>query len=803
MFATIGNLLTRYWAAVLVAWAIVLAATFFYAPSASHVLIGDDSGFLSETVPSRRAIATIQSNFDKPPAMSIAAIVVERPGGLTGSPPTATQPTRSDSDWEYLAVLTARLAQRAGASHWSMLSPADPSQDYLRSNMVAASGRAAVIRIDLPGGFASREAFEAVDWIERAVAETRPPPGLNVAITGTASYGRDSNTAAEASLHRTTWACVIAVVLILLITYRALPAAGIALVTVTVAVIVSVSIVAIGGAMGFSISMLVQIFTIVVGYGAGVDFSLFFLSRYHEELGGHNGDFTRAVRRDAILRALVGAGPAIVAAAATVAAGLFLTYFATFRVFHSAGPAVAISIVLSCLASLTLTPVLAYLIGARTFWPRRIGTTTGGADLPNRFWDAVAAFAVRRHVYILVLGLAALAPLAVLGWREHKVYDTLAELPQEDQSIRGAAMFRRYFPIGEMSPVQIVVELDRPLSEADWAAVAMAVDARLQAMPQVQQVRSLAHPLGLKRVEITPKQVMQLMGQKPAPTPAPTPAPGGGFNLLAGAGKLFGGLASGLAAGSPEVKNARLQFQNEVLPRHVGQRRTAGLWEVALEYPPYSNQAMDSLDPLAQAVLDAMRQVPQAAGASPRVQVAGDTALMNDLRQVTNHDFWFVGALVVAAVIVIVTLLIRDLPVALFVMLATILSYGAALGLTSWAFGLAFGVVGLDWKVNFSLFVILVAVGQDYNLFMLTRIMQNRRTLPLRPSVQAAVARTGSIISCCGLIMAVTLGSLASSPLRLLQELGVAFIVGLLIDTFLVRPLMVPAFVLLLRRLKH
>jgi RND superfamily putative drug exporter len=113
-----------------------------------------------------------------------------------------------------------------------------------------------------------------------------------------------------------------------------------------------------------------------------------------------------------------------------------------------------------------------------------------------------------------------------------------------------------------------------------------------------------------------------------------------------------------------------------------------------------------------------------------------------------------------------------------------------------------FGITGPDWKVEFFLFVILVAVGQDYNLFMLTRIMEERRTQPLQPAVQAAIARTGSIISYCGLTMAATLGSLVASPLRLLQELGVAFMVGLLIDTFLVRPLMVPAFILVFRRMR-
>jgi RND superfamily putative drug exporter len=780
---------------VLAVWAIVLTSMLLVAPSTSSVRSEDDSGFLPDSVPSRRAIDTIQSNFDKPPAMSIAAVVVERPGGLTGSPPTATQPARSDSDWGYIARVTARLEERSRKSHWSLMSPADPNQAYLRSNLVGAEDRAAVIKVDLPTGFASREAFEAVAWIEKAAAEERPSAGLNVAVTGSASYGRDSNNAAETSLKRTTWVCIIAVVMILLITYRALPAAAISLVTVTVAVVVAISIVAVGGALGWSVSMLVEIFTIVVGYGAGVDFSLFFLSRYHEELGGHGGADTRAGRRDAIIRALAGTGPAIVAAAATVAAGLSLMYFAKFRVFHSAGPAVAVSIILSCLASLTLAPVLAYLVGSRAFWPRRIEAASGGTDSPNGIWDRVAAVAVRRRVPILLLGLTVLVPLAGYGWRAGKVYDTLADLPRTDQSVRGAAMFQRHFPVGEMSPVQVLIQLDRPLSEADWAAVAMAVDRKLRGMPQVQQVRSLAHPLGLKGIELSPGQVSLLAATGPATMPSQAGPAGGLFQ----AGNLLAGLARSL----PEWKELRSRFQEEVLPRHVGRGRKAGLWEVALSQLPYSNQALDSLGPLSRAVREAILETPQAASASPRVLMAGDTALMNDLRQVTNHDFWFVGALVVAAVVFIVTLLIRDLPVALFVMLATILSYGAALGLTSWAFHLAFGTVGLDWKVDFSLFVILVAVGQDYNLFMLTRIMEKRRRLPLAPAVQASIARTGSIISYCGLIMAATLGSLASSPLRLLQELGTAFIIGLLIDTFLVRPLMVPAFILVFKRMNR
>ncbi|MFA6134494.1 MAG: MMPL family transporter [Phycisphaerae bacterium] len=796
MFDALGKFVARHWAAVLAAWMAVLVAMLLIAPPTGKVRSQNDSAFLPESVPSRWAVEAIESKFDRPPALSVAAVVIERVGGLTGLPQAAMQGVEPDSDWLYLVRLTARLQERSRQSHWALLSPADPCQYLLRSVLVSPSERAAVIKIDLPCGFVSRDAFEAVDWIERAVTEAGPPTGLNVAVTGSASYGRDSNNASEISLKRTTWVCVIAVILILVITYRALPAAGISLVAVTAAVVVSISILGIGSNHGWSVTVLVEIFTIVVGYGAGTDFSLFFLSRYREELGRCRGDQTQADRREALSWAMEGTGPAIVASAGTVAAGLSLMYFATFRVLHTTGPAIAIGIALACISSLTLAPALVCLLGSRTFWPRRIPATPNGADSSRGPWNRLAAFAVRRHVPILIIGLIALAPLAVSGWRQQVVYDTLTQLPQSDPSIRGARMFTRHFPIGEMSPVRIMVQLPRPLSEAEWTAVALAVDGRLAAMPQVQTVRSLSHPLGLKGPEISPQEVSFLTAPA-AGTTVPATEPSG---LLSGAGKLLD-IPAGAMKNLSGLQDARSRFQGEVLPRYMGRDKTAGLWEVALPWPPYSNQALNSLDALDAAVRDAVRQALPIGSASPRVLIAGDTALMRDLRHITDHDFWLVAPMVVVSIVVIVTILIRDLPTALLVMLATILTYGAALALTAWVFHLAFGTVGLDWKVNFSLFVILVAVGQDYNLFMLTRIMEQRRVEPLRPAVQSAIARTGSVISYCGLIMAATLGSLATSPLRLLQQLGVAFVIGLLIDTFLVRPLMVPAFILMFRRM--
>ena len=172
--------------------------------------------------------------------------------------------------------------------------------------------------------------------------------------------------------------------------------------------------------------------------------------------------------------------------------------------------------------------------------------------------------------------------------------------------------------------------------------------------------------------------------------------------------------------------------------------------------------------------------------------VTGVNAGAEDTRILTHDDqvqTWFV---VPIGVFIVLIFALRD-PLACFNLVATmILTYLFALGVTHLVFVTCLGAEGLDWKVPYFLFVLLVAVGVDYNVFLMARLREETGVLGLRAGISRAIGQTGGLISSAAAITAVSFACFLFSPLSSLRQLGFALVIGIGIDAVLVRPVLVP-----------
>jgi RND superfamily putative drug exporter len=182
----------------------------------------------------------------------------------------------------------------------------------------------------------------------------------------------------------------------------------------------------------------------------------------------------------------------------------------------------------------------------------------------------------------------------------------------------------------------------------------------------------------------------------------------------------------------------------------------------------------------------------------------GVTVSARDLAQITEEDRARVNVLALTGIFFILLLLVRRLWIAAYLLLTVLFSYYCTLGATALVGTLWIGrpLGQVDWRVPFFLFTILVAVGEDYNILLITRILQERKRYGAEEGTRRALARTGGTITSCGLIMAGTFATLMLAGLGTLVQIGFALAFGVLLDTFIVRPFLVPAFTLFIWRWK-
>jgi RND superfamily putative drug exporter len=242
---------------------------------------------------------------------------------------------------------------------------------------------------------------------------------------------------------------------------------------------------------------------------------------------------------------------------------------------------------------------------------------------------------------------------------------------------------------------------------------------------------------------------------------------------------------------APAVAQALAELDSIDDVRVAGRGPPGVLLQATLAEDPYATSTYDDIPEL--------REVAKEAGGAT-VLVGGPTAVERDLRVAATHDSKLIPPVALAVVFLILMVLLRALVAPLMLIATVILSFAAALGVGFLVFDVVFGFAGSDPSLPLFAFIFLVALGVDYNIFLMARVREETQRRGPREGVLRGLAVTGGVITSAGIVLAGTFSALAVLPLVFLTELGFVVAFGVLLDTFLVRSILVPALALDLDR---
>lgn len=520
----------------------------------------------------------------------------------------------------------------------------------------------------------------------------------------------------------------------------------------------------------------VQGILFILVIGAATDYALLYVARYREELMRHKEPY------QALIVSWRRSLEPILAAGGTVTAGLLCLLLSDLNSNKALGPVGAIGIGFAIVSALTLLPSLLLMWGRRAFWPRQPQYVSADADTtPKRgLWPRTAAFvgAHARSVWIVATLALVVASTGLLQLRADGVAQSDLILGKSEAR-DGQQQIDAHFPGGSGTPAQIIIpagKLDQAVSllEADTGVASVAVRA--------DNSSSGTKPLGREAAEIKQKirdEAAKELDTKKAElrTQIESQSPGMPSSVV---DQIYEKAVANIPS-ADKIADDAYPFR-DATPKVVD-------GEVMLEATLSDNADSEAAQSTIQRLRDKLHTLDSTA------RVGGTTATQLDTRTSAEHD----RAVVIPTVLVVITLilmvLLRSILAPVLLLLTTILSFAATLGVSALLFNHVWHFPGADPSVVLYGFIFLVALGIDYNIFLMTRVREESLRIGTRRGVLVGLIVTGGVITSAGIVLAATFAALAVIPILFLAQLAFIVAFGVLLDTIIVRSLLVPALV--------
>ncbi len=236
-----------------------------------------------------------------------------------------------------------------------------------------------------------------------------------------------------------------------------------------------------------------------------------------------------------------------------------------------------------------------------------------------------------------------------------------------------------------------------------------------------------------------------------------------------------------------------ISYIDSVADVQIGEKNNSiQLYELSLNENPYAKESLAHIPELKTEVTK-MLEAKGIKDANEHVWIGGETASQYDTQQITIRDETVIMPTMIALIALLLFIYLRSITATVYLLATVIISYLGALGAGWLILHHGMGAEAISGAIPLYAFVFLVALGEDYNIFMISEVWKKRRTVDHLTAVEEGVVRTGSVITSAGLILAGTFAVLATLPIQVLVQFGVVTAIGVLLDTFIVRPLLVPA----------
>lgn len=484
MFQAIGRFTDRFRIAIILGWIVLAIAVTALAPNLDEVVSNDQSNFLPEDAPAIVGSELVQQYFPQQAHTGNVVVVFESKDSTPITDPANTAIISELSEW----LVSPEAPQEFIAGVQSPTLNPEAAGGLISPDQALAMVVVGLKTTDL------EERREVIDAIGEQLEGA--PANLNTYRTGDASIFMEYNDNITHSVDRTIFITLILVVVILLAIYRSPVSPLIPLGVVTIAFLIARGLVAWLADGTLTISGTATMLLIVVMYGAGTDYCLFLISRFREEMADKIGS------RPAAQNTVTHVGESISSSAGTVVVGFMAMSFSQLGLFNSTGIPLAIGVVVSLLAGLTLTPAILSLLGKWAFWPSAVQHQETGA-----IYRRTSQWVSERPLLTILIIVALMSPWAVYGIMQQQTYDTLTDMPEDSEAVQGFRALETHIGAGQMQPLTALAVFE---DGGDLQAQVTDLTAKLSAVDGVAYVRSAIQPFG-PGVEL-PEEVLQGVG---------------------------------------------------------------------------------------------------------------------------------------------------------------------------------------------------------------------------------------------------------------------------------------------------